>query len=142
MIVLVKANILAIGITGRSEVLRTLPVRVIDMQCSQEAGSSLKTEEIDTIISHWDLPDAADGRFLKALRRAKPHMPIIALVAPGDIGREIAARSIGVTAVVSSDVSDAYFRSVIAEVLGIDDVESIRNICAVADEAQSADHVR
>ena len=142
MIVLVKANILAIGITGRNEVLKTLPIRVIEMHHSREAGRSLKTEDIDTIISHWDLPDAADGRFLKSIRAAKPHMPIIALIDPGNIRQEIAARSIGVTAVVSSDVSDEYFRSVLAEVLGLDDVDTIRNICAVADEAQSADHAR
>jgi len=136
MIVLVKANVLAVGLGDKSKSLRQLPIRVIDFSSSVEARGSFKNEEIDSIISHWDLPDGPDGNFLKLIRCIKPDLPIIALVEPGNTGQEISARSIGANVVISSDVSDEYFRCVVAEVLGLGDVEEIEQICAAADEVK------
>lgn len=134
MLVLVKANILAVGLGGKGDVLKRLPIRVIQIQTGVQAGRSLKNEHVDSVISKWDLPDAENGRFLKNLRLAKPYIPVIAIVNSNDAGQEIAARSIGATAVLSSDVTDEVFRQTVAQILELDDAEAIQEICAVADD--------
>ena len=134
MLVLVKANVLVLGLGGRSSALKALPIRVLCIETGVEAGRSLKNEHVDSVISKWDLPDARDGRFLKSLRLAKPYMPVIAIVNSNDAGQEIAARSIGATAVLSSDVTDEVFRQTAIGVLGLDDAEAIQEICAIADD--------
>jgi len=134
MLVLVKANIVVLGLGGRNRALKALPIRVSFVGTGVEAGRSLKNENVDSIISRWDLPDSPDGQFLKSLRLAKPYMPIIAVVDASDARQEIAARSIGATAVLSSDVSDEVFRQTVIEVAGLGDVGAIEEICAVADD--------
>jgi DNA-binding NarL/FixJ family response regulator len=91
---------------------------------------------VDSVISKWDLPDAEDGQFLRNLRLAKPYMPVIAIVDSNDVRQEIAARSIGAAAVLSSDVTDEVFRQTAIGVLGLGDTEAIQEICAVADDTE------
>jgi DNA-binding NarL/FixJ family response regulator len=134
MLVLVKANILEVGLSGRGDVLKNLPIRVLHIKTGVEAGRSLKNESVDGVISKWNLPDAPNGRFLTNLRLAKPYMPVIAIVNPNDPGQEIAARSIGATAVLSDDVSDDVFKQAAVEVLGLDDTGEIQKLCAIADD--------
>ncbi len=134
MLVLVKANVVMVGLGGRSGALKRLPIRVFFIQTGAKAGRSLKNESVDSVISKWDLPDAPDGQFLKNLRLAKPYMPVIAIVNPNDVRQEIAARSIGAAAVLSSDVSDQVFRQTAVGVLGLNDTEEIQKLCAVADD--------
>jgi DNA-binding NtrC family response regulator len=134
MLVLVKANILAVGLGGRSSAFKALPVRVLCIETGVEAGRSLKNEHVDSVISKWDLPDAKDGQFLKNLRLAKPYMPVIAIVNSNDVRQEIAARSIGVAAVLSNDITDEMFRQTAIGVLRLDDAEAIQEICAIADD--------
>lgn len=134
MLVLVKANVLAVGLNGKTELLKKLPIRVLQMKNGREAGRSLKNENVDSIICTWDLPDAADGRFLKTLRLAKPYVPIIAIVRSNDIRQEIAARSIGVTAVLSSDVTEEVFIRTVSSVLGLSDTESNQKLYVIAND--------
>jgi len=134
MIVLVKANVLAVGINGKHESLRKLPIRLVEMRNSAEAVRSLKSQNFDSVISTWDLPDSRDGKFIKSLRRAKPYLPVIAVTEANNIQQEIAARSIGASAVLSGDSNDEMFKRTVAQVLGLTDAEQIRQICAVADE--------
>ncbi len=136
MLVLVKANIVVVGLGGRSGVLKTLPIRVSYVATGQQAGCSLKNENVDSIISTWNLPDAPDGRFLRSLRAAKPYMPIIAVVGSNNARQEIAARSIGVAAVLSRDVPDEVFKQAVIEVLELGDVGAMKEICAVADDEE------
>lgn len=136
MIVLVKASVLAVGLNGRSEALKQLPIRVITMQSGLEAARSLKTEKFDSIISNWDLPGMEDGKFLKALRKVKPKLPTIVFIKPNDPKQEIAARSMGATAVLSFDTSDEIFRHTVTEILGLGDVAAIMGISAIADERE------
>jgi DNA-binding NarL/FixJ family response regulator len=136
MLVLVRANVLILGLGGRSNALKGLPVRVCHIDTGLEAGRSLKSENVDSVISKWDLPDARDGQFLRNLRLAKPYMPVIAIVNSNDVRQEIAARSIGAAAVLSSDVGDEVFRQTAIGVLGLGDTEAIQEICAVADDEE------
>ena len=134
MLVLVKANVLVVGLGEDKGTLKRLPIRVSYIGTGLEAGRSLKNENVSSVISKWDLPDAPDGQFLKNLRLAKPYMPIIAVVDANNVRQEIAARSIGTSAVLSSDVADEVLRQTVTGILGLGDTEAIQEICAIADD--------
>lgn len=98
------------------------------MQSGTEAARSLKNEKVDSVISKWDLDDMEDGRFLKRLRAVKPEIPTIAFIRAGDRAQEIAARSLGVSAVLTDDTSDELFRQTVANVLGLKGILAIKAI--------------
>ena len=128
MIVLVQATVLTVGLNGRNKVLRELPIRLITMRSGTEAARSLKNEKVSSVISKWDLDDMEDGRFLKTLRAVKPNIPTIAFINAGDRAQEIAARSLGVSAVLTDDTNDELFRETVANVLGLKGIVSIKAI--------------
>jgi len=119
MIVLVRATVLTVGLNGKNEILEELPIRVVTKQSGFEAARSLKNEKVDGVISRWNLIDMADGWFLKRLRVAKPDIALIAFVQAGNERQEIAARGLGVCAVLTDDDNDDFFRETVANVLGI-----------------------
>ena len=131
MILLVEANVLTVGLDGKTDGLAELPVRLINMRTGSEAIKCLRNEKIDSVISEWDLPDMADGSFLKGFKTVKPHMPTIAVVKPGDRGQEIAARSLGVAAVLTDDTSTEHFRQTVSQVLGLSRTSDIKSIHVV-----------
>jgi DNA-binding NtrC family response regulator len=128
MIVLVQATVLTVGLDGRSEVLRELPIRLITMQSGLEAARSLKNEKVTSVVSRWDLEDMPNGRFLKSFRAARPNIPTIAFVRAGNSTQEVAARSLGVSAVLTEDVSDEMFKETVANLLGITGSVAIKAI--------------
>ena len=128
MIVLVQATILTVGLNGRNESLKNLPVRLITMQSGLEAARSLKNEKVNSVISRWDLDDMPDGKFLKSLKAAKPYIPTIAFVRPGNTTQEVAARALGVSAVLTEDASDETFRDTIVNLLGLQGTIEIKAI--------------
>ena len=118
-------NILIVGVSDQSGALSELPVRVLVMDSHAEAIRCLRSERIDTLVSHWELMDCPDGRLLKGVREAKPSTPTIAFVKPGNVDQEVAARGLGVDAVLSEDIDADYFRETICQLLGIPVVKSI-----------------
>jgi len=129
MIVLVQANVLTVGLNGsKNEVLRELPIRLIAMRSGNRAARSLKNEKVDSVISKWDLDDMKDGRFLKRLKAVKPDIPTIVFVRADDKAQEIAARSLGVSAVLTDEADDELFRETVANVLGLESIVSIKAI--------------
>ena len=133
MIVLVQATVLTVGLDGKNKVLRELPIRLVTMQSGIEAARSLKNEEVDSVISKWDLDDMENGWFLKRLRAVKPEISTIAFVRAGDQAQEIAARSAGVSAVLTDEADDELFRKTVANVLGLHDLVSIEAISSATD---------
>jgi DNA-binding NarL/FixJ family response regulator len=131
MIVLIQASVLTVGLNGKNEVLQELPIRLITMQSGMKAARSLKTEKVDSVISKWDLDDMEDGQFLRNLRAVKPEIPTIAFVRAGDRAQEIAARSLGVSAVLTDEANDGLFRETVVNVLGLRDVASIKAMSPV-----------
>ena len=117
MVVLIQATVLTVGLDSRNEILQELPIRLVARQSGIEAARSIKNEEVDSVISRWNLVDMKDGRFLKALRAAKPGVTTVALVKAGDRAQEIAARSLGVSAVLTDESNDELFRETVANVL-------------------------
>ena len=134
MVVLVQASVLTVGLDGKNKVLRELPIRLITMQSGMKAARSLKNEKVDSVISKWDLDDMEDGRFLRNLRAVKPEIPTIAFVRAGDRAQEIAARSLGVSAVLTDETDDELFRETVANILGLRDIASIKAISPVENE--------
>jgi DNA-binding NarL/FixJ family response regulator len=122
---------MTVGLNEKNDVLKELPIRLISMQSGKEAASSLKNEKVDSVISRWDLDDMEDGKFLKKLRAVKSDIPTIVFIRSGDISQEIAARSIGVSAVLTDDTSDDIFRETVANILGLKSVVSIMSISPV-----------
>ncbi|MGD0553217.1 MAG: hypothetical protein ABSB25_11310 [Sedimentisphaerales bacterium] len=98
------------------------------MQSGVEAARSLKNEKVNSVISRWDLDDMPDGRFLKSFKAAKPYIPTIALVKPGSKAQEIAARSLGVSAVLAENATDNVLRDTVANLLGIQGDVAIKAI--------------
>lgn len=115
MIVLVQARVLLVGIDGKSEVLRDLPVRIIKTDCGTEAACYLKNEKVDAVLCAWDLVDMPNGLFLKKLRIAKPDIKTIVVIKSGSIAQEIAARSLGVSVVITDHADDVLIRETVAE---------------------------
>ena len=128
MIVLVQATVLTVGLNGKNEILKELPVRLITMQSGLAAARSLKNEKVNSVISRWDLKDMPNGEFLKNLKAAKPYIPTIAFVRPGNTTQEVAARALGVSAVLTEDVTDETFRDTVANLLGLTGDVAIRAI--------------
>ncbi|NLW83736.1 MAG: hypothetical protein GXY41_04945 [Phycisphaerae bacterium] len=130
MIIVAKTTVLAVGVGDRSAELAELPIRLINLAHASEAIRSFKTKDIDSVISYWHLDDMPDGEFLKRLRAIRPQMQTIAIIESGNPDQEIAARSLGVAAVIPEDCSEEYFRMIVADVLRIR-VPSVERLYAV-----------
>ena len=131
MVIIAKTNILAVGAGSRVEALDGLPVRLINLKTGSQAVRSFKTEQIDSVISHWHLADMPNGGFLRKLKAAKPQMPTIAIIESGNRRQEIDARCLGVAAVIPEDAGEEHFRAVITSVLGLQDARAIQTLYAV-----------
>ncbi len=131
MVIIAKMNVLSVGTGSRVENLNGLPVRLINVKDGYEAVRSFKTEQVDSVISHWHLADMPDGKFLKKLKAAKPQMPTIAIIEGQNRQQEVEARSLGVAAVITEDSSEEHFRQVISGVLGLQKTCAIEELYAV-----------
>lgn len=128
MLVLVQANILAVGLDGKSKALQELPIRIVNMQEGRQAARSLKNEKFDSVLSSWDITDMKDGRFLKKLKTVKPEIPTIVFVEPGNRQQEIAARTAGANMVLPENINDEAFRDAVINILGIEGEIDIKSI--------------
>jgi DNA-binding NtrC family response regulator len=131
MIVLVQATILTVGLTEENEMLRDLPVHLIAMKSGIEAARSLKNKNVDSVVCKWDMCDMKNGHFVKGLKAVRPDMPTIVFVEAGNVEQEVAARSLGVSAVLPSDAGEMFVRETIANVLGLNSVVSIKSVSVV-----------
>ena len=118
-------TILSVGIRKKSEALETLPVRVLVMDSGTEAVRHLFEDKIDIVISYWDLTDMPQGMLLEKIINAKPNMPTVAFIEPGNREQEIMARSLGVTAILNEDIDESNFRSTICQILHIESVSML-----------------
>jgi DNA-binding NtrC family response regulator len=121
-------TILSVGIRKKSKALETLPVRILVMDSGTEAVRHLFEDKIDIVISHWDLIDMPQGMLLEKIINAKPNMPTVAFIEPGNREQEIMARSLGVTAILNEDIDESSFRSTICQILHIESV-SMLSLC-------------
>ena len=131
MVIIAEMNVLAVGVEDRADGFNGLPIRLINMAHGIDAIRSFRTNQIDSVISHWHLADMPDGQFLKRLKAAKPEMPTVAIIEPNKTQQEIEARMLGVSAVVPEDCGDEYFRRVLASVFGLPNEQAIETLYAV-----------
>lgn len=130
MVVLANTNILAVGIGEKSNVLRELKLNIFSLTFGKEAARSLKTKNFHSVISRWNLLDMPQGRFLKGLKSFRPDIPTIAIIEAGDTSQEIAARSLGVSAVVPDDGDDGYLCQIVSQLMGLNTNKEIEALCA------------
>jgi len=123
---MVSTTILMVNASDKSHALKELPVRLLMMDTGTEAIQCLREERIDTVVSQWELIDMPHGRLLENVRGAIPTMPTIAFIATDNMEQEIAARSLGVTVVLSEDVDDDYFRKTVCNLLGFSEVAAMQ----------------
>jgi len=133
MVIIAQMNVLAVGMQDRVDRFKGLPIRLLNLTRGADAIRSFKTEQIDSVISHWHLADMPDGQFLKKLKTVKPEMPTVAIVEPNNPQQEIQARMLGVSAVVPEDCDEEYFRQVMASVFGLANVKAIEKLYAVTE---------
>ena len=117
MVILVKAEVLAVGIGGMCRYFENLPVRLCSLETGREAASSLKYKNYDAVVGRWNLADMADGKFLRGLKLARPGILTAAVVDSENFDEEIQARSCGVNAVFTENTSEYVFSETIAELL-------------------------
>ena len=127
----VFSTIVMVGTETRVSGLHELPIRLLIFETGREAIQCLTTERIDSVISRWDLIDMPEGELLAKITRARPNMPTVAFIEPGNQQQEIIARSLGVTAILTDDIDDAYFRSTVCQILYIEDNASVSLSAAV-----------
>jgi len=133
MVIIAEMNVLAVGMEDRAGEFKGLPIRLLNMAQGSDAIRSFKTDQIDSVVSHWHLPDMPNGQFLKKLKAVRPDMPTVAIIEPDNPQQEIDARMLGVSAVIPEDCDDQYFREVMTSVLGLRSVREIETIYAVKD---------
>ena len=122
----VVANILAVGISDKRGALKDLPIRLLVMDTGAEGVRCLQEERIATVISRWELVDMPQGELLRNIIAARPNIPTIAFITPGDRSQETAARALGVSAILSEDVDDEYFRETLCQLLGICTITNVK----------------
>ncbi len=117
---LVRTNLLAVGVNGRTQLLSELPIRLVSVQSAAEAVVCIRNDRFESVLSTWNLEDMPRGLFLKRLRVVKPDLTTIVLVNGNDPSEEIGARSIGVCAVLTEDCGDDFLVQAVASVLGLE----------------------
>ena len=128
MVNIAKMNVLSVGGQVGARSLGDLPIRVVTLDNGTDAVRSFKTEQIDSVISHWHLPDMPDGMFLRKLKAVKSEMPTIAIVEANNPQQEIDARALGVSAVICEDSGGEYIRAVVCDVFGLKQAAAIEAV--------------
>jgi len=131
MVIIAEMNVLAVGVEDQTDGFNGLPIRLLNMAHGFDAIRSFRTDQIDSVISHWHLADMPDGQFLKKLKSVKPDMPTVAVIEANNPQQEIEARRLGVSAIISEDCGDDYFRQVMTSVLGLPNERAIETLYAV-----------
>jgi hypothetical protein len=120
-----EAKVVTVGIGEKTEVLRELPIRLLALETTISAIACLREGGVNMLISQWEHVDCPAGEFLKRVREAKPDMPTIAFVEPGNAEHELMARSLGVSVVLPDDTDDDHFRETVCQVLGLEPVSCL-----------------
>lgn len=119
MIFLGQANILTIGLNGKTNAFRSLPINPMKAADTAQASGFIKTEHIDAVVCKWDLPGMPNGIFLKRLKAFKPQIKTIVLIQAGNVNQEIAARCAGASVVLTEGTSESVLRQTIIDALRI-----------------------
>jgi DNA-binding NtrC family response regulator len=119
--------VLAVGLRNKSEMLESIPLRVVMCDKGMEALKCLKKKPADMLISRWQLCDMPDGELFRRFSIAKPHIPTIAFIGPGSTEKEeIEARSFGVSMVLTEDCEFDTFHDVVCQLLKLTSVRQLQ----------------
>ena len=118
--------ILAVGIKDKSEMLESLPVRVILCDGGLDALKCLRQARTHMLVSKWNLPDMPDGELLRRYTGANPYTPTIAFIEPDNTEQEIEARILGVTVVLSEDSDYETFYASVCRLLHLSSLSQLQ----------------
>lgn len=121
----IYSTILIVAAQDKAAALQELPLRLLMMDTGKEAIQCLREEQIDTVVSRWNLVDMPEGKLLEKITAARSKIPTVAFIEPGNQEQEIMARSLGVSAILSDDIDDDYFRSTVCQILHIEDIAAV-----------------
>ncbi len=125
MFEIAKTSVLVVGIECKAELLRELDIDVVSLKFGAQAVQSLRTENVQGVISRWDLPDMRNGKLLKGVKLIKPYLPTVAIADPGNNKQEIDARSTGVSAVITDDIDGYDFQRLVCNLMGFERIEVV-----------------
>ena len=112
-------TVLTAGLNGKASALRVLPVRVISTASGSQAIQWLrKNHDIKALVSTWTLPDMNDGELICRIKAVRPWLPTVVLLDNPFHQCEVAARRLGVSAVLSSDVQGEFLAHYMGQLLG------------------------
>ncbi len=113
-----SGGVLVVGVAEeKMDWISELPVTVLFANTGKKAVEYLKKYNISIAAGKWDLKDMPDGVFLARLKKARPYIPTVALVETGNRKQEIAARSLGISAVISDDAGGNEIKDTLAGLL-------------------------
>lgn len=119
--------ILAVGLNNKSEMLESMPLRVVMCDKGMEALKCLRQARTEMLISQWQLSDMPDGELLRRFSLANPHIPTIAFIESDSTEhQEIEARSLGVNMVLTEDCDFNTFYDVVCQLLKLASVQQLR----------------
>jgi len=113
-------TVLTVGLNGKTTALRALPIQLISADRGREAIRHLREHlSLSAMVSTWDLPDMSDGALMRRIRAARPWLPTVVLMDEPFLRREVAARMLGITALLPGDIEDSLLRQTVAVILGL-----------------------
>jgi len=121
----IYSTILIVAAQDKAQALQELPLRLLVMDTGKEAIRCLREEQIDTVVSRWNVVDMPDGMLLEKITAARAKIPTVAFIEPGNMEQEVVARSLGVNVILSDDIDDDYFRSTVCQILHIEDIAAV-----------------
>jgi DNA-binding NtrC family response regulator len=114
----IEITLLTVGLNGKSNALDALPIRVISTESGGQAIEWLrKNHFIKALISTWDLPDMNEGELVRRIKAVRPWLPTVVLLDKPFQDREVAARSLGVSAVLPSNVEGPLLVRIMGQIL-------------------------
>lgn len=119
------ANILAVGTRDKKDLLEQLPLKVVTVDRAKEAAACLKKNKFSSLISKWNLEDLPGGEFIRRFKNARPDVPTVAFIEPGNDLQEAKARELGVNLVLPDDVDETRFMQSICTLLNLSEIASL-----------------
>ena len=121
MVRFIETTVLSVGLSGQVRTLRSLPIRVIATGNGRDAIAWLRRyHQVKAMVSRWNLPDMGANELIRRIKTVRPWMPTVVLLDKPGSAVEITARSLGVSAVLPSNVAGPILEQTMAQILGLE----------------------
>ncbi len=107
--------ILLVGLRDHCGDLVSLPFNLCIVDTGLQAMQQIRHKQPMVMAAKWDLPDMPDGLLFKRVLNGSACYQSLALVSAADPAQEVAARSIGVSVVLDSNIDSKQLREVLTQ---------------------------